>query len=187
MTAHRLRHGLRANVLARFGLRKSMEVFQNGKCILTEFASHFDKLKGGREGMCWKAEAKGLLRHVQMMLKERASGMYRLSAFYFARTASDIPMEFTIPIGFLTIIYFMAGLRLTPGAYFGFVLIQLLTTFVSQSAGLLIGATVMDAKTAQMISAVVMLVLMLVGRPALRRKVFASCCCSCGCIKHERF
>eukprot|EP00884_Botryococcus_braunii_P008026 jgi/Botrbrau1/17224/Bobra.0621s0002.1 len=99
----------------------------------------------------------------KMMLKERASGMYRLSAFYFARTASDIPMEFTVPIGFLTIIYFMAGLRLTPGAYFGFVLVQLLSTFVAQSAGLLIGATVMDAKTAQMVASILMLTLMLVG------------------------
>ena len=28
----------------------------------------------------------------KMLLKERASGMYRLSAFYFARLASDLPM-----------------------------------------------------------------------------------------------
>jgi hypothetical protein len=31
------------------------------------------------------------------MLKERASGMYRLSAFYAARTLSDLPMDFTLP------------------------------------------------------------------------------------------
>lgn len=39
------------------------------------------------------------------MLKERASGMYRLSAFYFARTASDLPMEFTLPSTYI----FMCG------------------------------------------------------------------------------
>lgn len=33
----------------------------------------------------------------KLMLKERASGMYRLSAFYLARTASDIPSDLSIP------------------------------------------------------------------------------------------
>ncbi len=46
----------------------------------------------------------------KMMLKERASGMYRLSAFYFARTASDLPMELTTPSLFIFIIYFMVRL-----------------------------------------------------------------------------
>lgn len=45
------------------------------------------------------------------MLKERASGMYRLSAFYFARTASDLPMDCTIPTIFIIIIYFMSDLK----------------------------------------------------------------------------
>lgn len=39
-----------------------------------------------------------------MMLKERASGMYRLSAFYLARSASDIPSDLTIPSVFIAII-----------------------------------------------------------------------------------
>ena len=37
--------------------------------------------------------------------------MYRLSAFYFARTASDLPMDCTIPTVFIIIIYFMSGLK----------------------------------------------------------------------------
>ena len=53
-----------------------------------------------------------------MMLKERASGMYRLSAFYFARTASDLPLDFAVPTIFLLLIYFMAHLRYTPQAFF---------------------------------------------------------------------
>ncbi|EFN53135.1 hypothetical protein CHLNCDRAFT_32365 [Chlorella variabilis] len=40
----------------------------------------------------------------KMMLKERASGMYRLSAFYLARSASDIPSDLTIPSVFIAII-----------------------------------------------------------------------------------
>ena len=41
------------------------------------------------------------------MLKERASGMYRLSAFYFARTASDLPIELSAPSLLIILIYFM--------------------------------------------------------------------------------
>jgi hypothetical protein len=39
----------------------------------------------------------------KMMTKERASGMYRLSAFYLARSASDIPADLTIPTIFIAI------------------------------------------------------------------------------------
>lgn len=54
----------------------------------------------------------------KMLLKERASGMYRLSAFYFARLASDLPLDFAIPTIFLIIVYFMGHLRYTAAAFF---------------------------------------------------------------------
>ena len=54
----------------------------------------------------------------KMLLKERASGMYRLSAFYFARTASDLPMDMAIPTLFLLLVYFMGHLRYTAAAFF---------------------------------------------------------------------
>ena len=53
------------------------------------------------------------------------------------------------------------GLRLTPGAFFANWFGSVLTTLVAQSFGLLIGATVMNAKTAQTVTAVVMLTMML--------------------------
>jgi ABC-type Na+ transport system ATPase subunit NatA len=99
----------------------------------------------------------------KMMLKERASGMYRLSAFYFARTASDVPMEVTIPTVFIVIIYFMAGLRLSVWAFLANWAAVTLCLLVAQSFGLLIGATVMVPKTAQTITAIIMLTMMLVG------------------------
>ena len=99
----------------------------------------------------------------KMMLKERASGMYRLSAFYFARTASDVPMEVTVPTVFIVIIYFMAGLRLSAWAFLANWAAVTLCLLVAQSFGLLIGATVMVPKTAQTITAIIMLTMMLVG------------------------
>ena len=52
------------------------------------------------------------------LLKERASGMYRLSAFYFARMASDLPLDMAIPTIFVIILYFMSGLRTDNAKYF---------------------------------------------------------------------
>lgn len=59
------------------------------------------------------------------------------------------------------------GLRLTAGAFFANWLGTMLVTLVAQSFGLLIGATVMDAKTAQTVTAVVMLTMMLVNTLSL--------------------
>ena len=59
------------------------------------------------------------------------------------------------------------GLRPTAGAFFANWAAVMLVTLVAQTFGLLIGATVMDAKTAQTVTAVVMLTMMLV-RPAAR-------------------
>lgn len=116
---------------------------------------------------------------LQMMLKERASGMYRLSAFYFARTASDLPMEFSVPVVFIIIVYFMAGLRLTAGAFFGNMFVTLLVTAVAQSCGLLIGATVMNTKSAQTIASVVMLTMMLVSVVSYLSSPAHLCVCVC--------
>jgi hypothetical protein len=53
------------------------------------------------------------------------------------------------------------GLRLTPEAFFCNWFATVLGTLVAQSFGLLIGATVMNAKTAQTVTAVIMLTMML--------------------------
>ena len=52
------------------------------------------------------------------LLKERASGMYQLSAFYFARVSSDLPMDMAIPSIFVILIYFVGGLRVDGAKYF---------------------------------------------------------------------
>lgn len=47
----------------------------------------------------------------EMLLKERASGMYRLSAFFWARILGDLPLELTLPTVFVGIVYKMGGLK----------------------------------------------------------------------------
>lgn len=97
------------------------------------------------------------------MLKERASGMYRLSAFYISRVFSDFPSDMSIPSMFIIIVYFMAGLRYTAGAFFGIYGTILLTMFVAQAYGLLLGSWLMNPKTAQAVAAVIMLTFILTG------------------------
>mgnify|MGYP003702598485 CR=1 FL=1 len=53
-----------------------------------------------------------------MLNKERAADMYRLSAYFVARTTSDLPLDLLLPVLFLLVVYFMAGLRKTAGPFF---------------------------------------------------------------------
>lgn len=45
------------------------------------------------------------LQERQMLNKERAVGMYRLTAYFFARTVGDMPLELIMPFVFTIIVY----------------------------------------------------------------------------------
>ncbi|KAL7001285.1 ABC transporter G member 21 [Sarracenia purpurea var. burkii] len=98
-----------------------------------------------------------------MLLKERSSGMYRLSSYYFARTAGDLPMELVLPTLFITVAYWMGGLKPSPATFVFTLLIILLNVLVSQGLGLALGAIVMDVKQATTLASVTMLVFLLAG------------------------
>lgn len=61
-----------------------------------------------------------------MLSKERAADMYRLSAYFLARTTSDLPLDLILPVLFILVVYFMAGLRLSAGPFF----LSMLTVFL---------------------------------------------------------
>ncbi|XVF55922.1 hypothetical protein PTKIN_Ptkin06aG0074700 [Pterospermum kingtungense] len=61
-----------------------------------------------------------------MLSKERAADMYRLSAYFLARTTSDLPLDMILPVLFLLVVYFMAGLRPSTGPFF----LSMLTVFL---------------------------------------------------------
>lgn len=67
-----------------------------------------------------------------MLTKERAVDMYKLSAYFMARTTSDMPLDLLLPIIFLLIVYFMAGLRQTATAFFLTMLIVFLCIVAAQ-------------------------------------------------------
>ncbi|KAJ1392752.1 P-loop containing nucleoside triphosphate hydrolase [Sesbania bispinosa] len=98
-----------------------------------------------------------------MLAKERATDMYRLSAYFVARTTSDIPLDLVLPVLFLLVVYFMAGLRLSAGPFFLSILTVFLCIVAAQGLGLAIGATLMDLKKATTLASVTVMTFMLAG------------------------
>ncbi|XP_004297158.1 PREDICTED: ABC transporter G family member 21 [Fragaria vesca subsp. vesca] len=98
-----------------------------------------------------------------MLRKERSSGMYRLSSYYFARTVGDLPMELVLPTVFVTVAYWMGGLKPSLVTYGLTLFIVLFNVLVSQGLGLALGAILMDVKQGTTLASVTMLVFLLVG------------------------
>ncbi|MBA0848554.1 hypothetical protein Goshw_003774, partial [Gossypium schwendimanii] len=98
-----------------------------------------------------------------MLSKERAADMYRLSAYFLARTTSDLPLDLILPVLFILVVYFMAGLRLSAGPFFLSMLTVFLCIVAAQGLGLAIGATLMDLKRATTLASVTVMTFMLAG------------------------
>ncbi|XP_062165850.1 ABC transporter G family member 22 isoform X1 [Alnus glutinosa] len=98
-----------------------------------------------------------------MLSKERAADMYRLSAYFVARTTSDLPLDLMLPVLFHLVVYFMAGLRRSAGPFFLSMLTVFLCIVAAQGLGLAIGATLMDLKRATTLASVTVMTFMLAG------------------------
>ncbi|KAJ0970968.1 hypothetical protein J5N97_018927 [Dioscorea zingiberensis] len=98
-----------------------------------------------------------------MLIKERSSGMYRLSSYFLARTAGDLPMELALPTAFVVIIYWMGGLKADPVTFLLSLLVVLYSVLIAQSLGLAVGAILMDVKQATTLASVTTLVFLVAG------------------------
>ncbi|CAL0316820.1 unnamed protein product [Lupinus luteus] len=98
-----------------------------------------------------------------MLKKEKSSGMYHLSSYYVARIVGDLPLELVLPTIFVTITYWMGGLKPSLVTFVLTLLITLLNVLVSQGIGLALGAILMDVKQATTLASVTMLVFLLAG------------------------
>ncbi|KAF8033442.1 hypothetical protein BT93_D2142 [Corymbia citriodora subsp. variegata] len=99
----------------------------------------------------------------RMLMKERSSGMYRLSSYFLARTVGDLPLELALPTAFVIIIYWMGGLKPDPATFILSLLIVLYSVLVSQSLGLAFGAILMDVKQATTLASVTTMVFLIAG------------------------
>ncbi|KAL9245486.1 hypothetical protein vseg_019132 [Gypsophila vaccaria] len=95
--------------------------------------------------------------------KERASGMYSLSSYFMARITGDLPMELILPTVFVTLVYWMTGLRPEIWAFFMTLAVVIGYVLVAQGIGLALGAIIMDAKRASTVVTIIMLGCVLTG------------------------
>ncbi|RZC52613.1 hypothetical protein C5167_021035 [Papaver somniferum] len=98
-----------------------------------------------------------------MLTKERSSSMYRLLAYFVARTTTELPIELALPTMFTIITYFMGGLKGTASNFFKTLFSLLYSVLVSQGMGLAIGAAIMDLRSAITFASILVQMFLLVG------------------------
>jgi hypothetical protein len=75
--------------------------------------------------------------------------MYKLSAYYLARSAADVPIELLNTLLFVIVTYWFGGLQRDAGCFFGTLFSLLLVVLVAEAWGLLVGAVFFNPKDGQ--------------------------------------
>ena len=95
--------------------------------------------------------------------KERASGSYRLSAYYFAKCLSETPLKLVLPTFSTTIVYWMGNMNPNFGIFLAVVVFILMIVLVAESFALLFGAALQDVGKAWISANIILLGLLLAG------------------------
>jgi ABC-type multidrug transport system permease subunit len=95
--------------------------------------------------------------------KERASGSFRLSAYFIAKSLAEAPIIIVLPTLFVIIAYWMAKINNNFAIFLAVLSFQLMTILVAESLGLMLGAIFRSIQHALTAATVVLISLMLVG------------------------
>ena len=95
--------------------------------------------------------------------RERASGSYRLSAYYLSKTLAESPLRFVYPTIYLSVAFWMAGIRNDFGVWVGWVAVQLLVVFGGESLGFFLGTTFANVRRGIAACTITAICLMLSG------------------------
>ena len=100
---------------------------------------------------------------IEMVLRENSASLYSVGAYFAAKSIVEFPFMVLFPFIFITICYFLIGLRDTPGAFFTLQLIVILTSICAQSWGLFLSAISNSINMAQLLGPLVLLPMMLLA------------------------
>lgn len=98
-----------------------------------------------------------------VILKERASASYHLSAYFMAKTTSDAPVRLVLPFLYMTTSFWMAGIDDRFGVFLASTGCTLLSVLAGESLGLLVGASISAMDKALTVMTISTLTLMLLG------------------------
>jgi hypothetical protein len=98
-----------------------------------------------------------------IIFKERASGSYHLSAYFMAKTLSELPTRLLLPFIYMCISYWLSGINSSFGVFLGTTFLILLGVLSGESLGLLVGATVMDFQKSMTTMVVISLSMLMAG------------------------
>jgi len=98
-----------------------------------------------------------------VVLKERASGSYQLSAYFMGKTTSEMPARLVLPLIYMVISFWIASISTKFSMFVATTLISLLSVMAGEAIGLFIGATIYDTEKGLTVMTVVALFLALVG------------------------
>eukprot|EP00546_Thalassionema_frauenfeldii_P006522 CAMPEP_0178908188 /NCGR_PEP_ID=MMETSP0786-20121207/7785_1 /TAXON_ID=186022 /ORGANISM="Thalassionema frauenfeldii, Strain CCMP 1798" /LENGTH=657 /DNA_ID=CAMNT_0020580065 /DNA_START=116 /DNA_END=2089 /DNA_ORIENTATION=- len=98
-----------------------------------------------------------------VILKERASASYRLSAYFLAKTMSEAPTRLVLPFLYMLTSFWMTGISDSFGVFVATTGVTLLCVFAGEALGLMFGALCYDLQKALTVMTVVGLATMLLG------------------------
>ncbi|GJQ12987.1 hypothetical protein GpartN1_g4778.t1 [Galdieria partita] len=98
-----------------------------------------------------------------IVLRERASGMYRVSPYYLSKTLVEIPRSIIFLLVFCAVLYWMVGLRDSASSFFLFLVVNFLTSLTAEGIALTVSAGAPNPKIASAIVPLFLVVSALFG------------------------
>ena len=98
-----------------------------------------------------------------IIFKERASRTYHVGAYFWSKTAAEMPKMLLVSLLFGVIVYTMVGLRAGAGSFFSFYIAIVLVQLCAEGIAFCISAVAKDAQGAAAIAPAFMVTAMLFG------------------------